>query len=72
VLRRSVSTGDAHGTHQEMQHPWLVTPDGEVRTLPFELGVGPRDTLPDGRLLQPGYDALWWDGSDRTPRRGPW
>lgn len=67
VLRRSVSTADAHGTYQEMQHPWLVTPSGEVRTLPFELGVGPRDTLPDGRLLLPGYDALWWDGSDEAP-----
>ena len=67
LLRRSVSTSHTVGTGQEMQHPWLVTPEGEVRTLPFELGVGPRDTLPDGRLLLPGYDALWWDGSDEAP-----
>lgn len=67
LLRRAVSAVEQGGTYHEMQHPWLVAHDGEVRTLPFELGVGPRDVLPDGRLLQPGYDALWWDGSDEAP-----
>ncbi|MGX6448491.1 hypothetical protein ACVU7I_10550, partial [Patulibacter sp. S7RM1-6] len=67
LLRRSVRTARGGGADRDMQAPWLVTPDGQVRTLPFQLGVGPRDTLPDGRLLLPAYSALWWDGSDEAP-----
>lgn len=48
----------------EMGAPWLVTRDGEVRTIPVELGVSPLCELPDGRYLLPGNDALWRDGTD--------
>ncbi len=69
LLRRSVETMDRQAGGRirsdiEMQHPWLVTPAGAVRTLPFELGVSPLATLPDGRFLLPGADALWRDGRD--------
>lgn len=48
----------------EVMHPWLVTPDGTVTTLPFELGNGPLATLPDGRFLLPCWAPMWWDGPD--------
>lgn len=46
----------------EVQHPCLVTRDGEIRTLPFELGNRPLTTMPDGRFLLPCYGPMWWDG----------
>lgn len=74
LLRRSVKTtrhelraGDPFGGEREdteMQCPWLVSPEGEVRALPVELGVSPLTALPDGRFLLPGADALWRDGRD--------
>jgi hypothetical protein len=57
-------TPQAVQSHEEMQHPWLVTPDGTVRVLPYESGVGPRGALPDGRLLLPAADPLWGDEPD--------
>jgi len=50
----------------EVLHPWLVTPDGTVTVLPFELGNAPIGTLPDGRFLLPCYAAMWWDGADEA------
>jgi hypothetical protein len=67
LLRRtSEDARDASGRVQwgrETLSPWLIEPDGAVRTLPFALGVGPLCELPDGRWLLPGADALWRDSS---------
>lgn len=73
LLRRSrVTAGGLHADEvrltssvgNDVMHPWLVTPDGTVTTLPFELGNGPLATLPDGRFLLPCWAPMWWDGPD--------
>lgn len=48
----------------EAQAGLLVTADGEVHDLPFELAVSPLTATADGRLLMPSSDPLWWDGED--------
>lgn len=62
---RPVEAGEApHHTDTTIQRAWIVRPDGVVDLLPFELGVGPIAVSPDGRLLLPSTDPLWWDGDD--------
>lgn len=51
-----------HSEAFEVQHPWLITPDGQVHTLPFVLGNRPLTTMPDGRFLLPCFGPMWWDG----------
>lgn len=48
----------------EPQPGVLVTLEGQVRELPFELNVAPIAVAPDGRLVLPSQDPLWWDDGD--------
>lgn len=69
LLRHSRTSRTSDGRPRwdtEMQHPWLVAPDGTVTQLPFELGVSPLGVLPDGRYLLPGSDPLWRDDYDES------
>lgn len=50
----------------EAQPGLLISTAGEVRELPFELNVSPLAATPDGRLLMPSHDPLWWDGEDEA------
>jgi hypothetical protein len=62
LVRRSHVRSYKRGSRFEVQHPWLVTPDGTLTTLPFEFGNRPLTTLPDGHFLLPCWGAMWWDG----------
>ncbi|MBO9533725.1 MAG: hypothetical protein J7513_12205 [Solirubrobacteraceae bacterium] len=67
LLRRTVTQdrtgplGGYVGTDTTTLKPWLVSADGTVSELPFQLAVAPLCTLPDGRWLLPGTSPIWRD-----------